>query len=161
METIIAVKHFDFRVNNSFESFTKNLEQSMHRLDPAVLSEVLVDPKLVSKKITAIEGDLGLIIFDIRNHGAMLNMIDVPHKAKQYVIGNPLIAISMTTHDIRSAQYAPLVVLVYEDGAGATHIAYDQPSGLFGQFKNNEIDIVARSLDEKLIKMIQEADKAV
>jgi uncharacterized protein (DUF302 family) len=161
METTVTVKHLDLRVNSSFENFTKTLELLLHRLDPEIANEVLTDPGAVSEKLAAIEGELGLIIFNIRNHGAMLNIFAVPRKAKQYVIGNPLIAITMTRHDIRSAQYAPLVVLVYEDGSGRANVAYDLPSSLFSQFNNKEVDAVAKSLDEKLKMLVQIADKGV
>lgn len=159
METIITVKHLDFQVSSSFEGFTESLELLLHRLDSRILIGVLDNPNVVSEKLTEVQGELGLMIFDIRNHGDVLNMIDTPRKAKQYVIGNPLIAITMTMHDIRSAQYAPLVVLVYEDASGKTNVAYDLPSSLLGQFKNDEVDIVARSLDEKLMTLVQKADK--
>ena len=41
-------------------------------------------------------------------------------KAVQYVVGNPLFALQMTQHDIRAGLYAPLRVLIYEDGQGKT-----------------------------------------
>jgi uncharacterized protein (DUF302 family) len=83
-----------------------------------------------------------------------LNLKGKPCKAKQYVIGNPLVAIQMTIHIIRAALYAPLRIVVYED----EH--YDLPSSLFGQFDNDAILQVAKGLDEKLLNAITLADNA-
>jgi uncharacterized protein (DUF302 family) len=71
-------------------------------------------------------------------------------KAIQYVVGNPLIALQMTQHDIRASLYAPLRVLIYENEEGKTCLEYDRPSSLFGQFGNDRIAPVASMLDQKL-----------
>lgn len=98
------------------------------------------------------------MLFNIQEHGKLLNIYGSPRKANQYVLGNPLIAIMMTRHDIRAGLYAPLRVFVYEAGDRSTRIKYDQPSSLFGQFENPEVTTVARSLDTKLSNMIRKAE---
>ena len=75
----------------------------------------------------------------------------------QYVVGNPLLAIQMTQHDIRAGLYAPLRVLLYEDEQGKTCVEYDKPSSLFGQFGNANINEVAAMLDQKLEQLVTEA----
>jgi len=80
-------------------------------------------------------------------------------RAKQYLIGNPLVAFSMTKHDIRAALYAPLKVLIYVNDAQETMVEYDLPSDQFGQFGDQEVVAVALGLDEKLSKLIEKADE--
>ena len=109
--------------------------------------------------LKSLEGSCGLIIFNIQDHGALLNIYGKPRKAKQYVIGNPLVAIQMTIHDIRASLYAPLRMIVYEDENKKTFVEYDLPSSLFGQFGNDEILQVARGLDSKLFHVVSMCDK--
>ena len=78
-------------------------------------------------------------------------------KAIQYVLGNPLIAVQMTQHNLAAGLYAPLRVLVYEDDRGRTCLEYDKPSSLFGQFNDDRITTVAGLLDRKLEDLIAEA----
>ncbi|MEH1931568.1 DUF302 domain-containing protein [Nostoc sp.] len=88
-----------------------------------------------------------------------MTIVGTPKKAKQYVVGNPLIAIQMTQHDIRAALYAPLRVLVYKAADQSVYVEYDLPSSLFGQFGNAEVTKVAKSLDLKLVNLIAKVDK--
>jgi uncharacterized protein (DUF302 family) len=121
---------------------------------------VLSDPGKVQSYLKSLEGNTGLILFNIQDHGALLNIYGKPRKAKQYVIGNPLIAIQMTVHDIRASLYAPLRMIVYEDENKKAFVEYDLPSSLFGQFGNNEVLHVAMGLDAKLSHVVLMCDKS-
>ena len=123
-------------VDAAFESFTENLERSLGRFDYTLYKDLETDPKTVEKRLEALAGEEGLMLFSIQEHGKLLNLVGAPRKAKQYLLGNPLIAVTMTRHDIRAALYAPLRILVYEAGGHSTRIEFDQPSSLFGQFNN-------------------------
>ena len=83
-------------------------------------------------------GPSGFMLFGTQNHGQLLRLAGQKRKAVQYVVGNPLIALQMTQHDIRASLYAPLRVLIYEDESGKTWLEYDRPSSLFGQFGNDQ-----------------------
>ena len=89
--------------------------------------------------------------------GRCLSIFGVKTKAIQYIVGNPLIAIQMTQHNLAAGLYAPLRVLVYEDDRGRTCLEYDEPSSLFGQFNDDRITTVASLLDRKLEDLIAEA----
>ena len=86
----------------------------------------------------------------MRDHGALLGLKGQKRKAVQYVVGNPLFAIEMTSHAIGASLYAPLRALIYVGDDGKTYIEYDRPSSLFGQFGNAEVDRMAATLDQKL-----------
>lgn len=99
-------------------------------------------------------GPSGFMLFNTSNHGLLLRLVNRPRKAMQYVLGNPLFAIEMTRHAIGAALYAPLRVLVYEPEEGKTCVEYDLPSSLSGQFRDEGVDRMAKSLDQKLEAMI-------
>ena len=99
-------------------------------------------------------GPSGLMLFGMQNHGQLLRLAGQKRKAVQYVVGNPLIALQMTQHDIRASLYAPLRVLIYEDESGKTWLEYDRPSSLFGQFGNDGIRPIAAMLDRKLDALV-------
>ncbi|HEY3422821.1 MAG TPA: DUF302 domain-containing protein [Methanocellaceae archaeon] len=160
MERIIEVRHISLEVDADFESFTKNLERSLGRFDDSMYKGLETDPAIVQKRLEKAAGEEGLMLFTVREHGKLLNILGTPKKAKQYVLGNPLIAIRMTRHDIRAGLYAPLRMLVYEADDLSTRVEYDQPSSLFGQFNDPEVTAVAQSLDIKLANVIKKAETA-
>lgn len=157
MERTFEVRHVTVDVKMDFETFTQNLEQALGRFDPSIVEDLTTAPAEAQKRLEKMAGEEGLMLFDIQNHGALLNILGVPKKAKQYVLGNPLIAITMTRHDIRAALYAPLRALVYEADDRSTRVEFDQPSSLFGQFNHPEVTTVGQSLDKKLANLIKKA----
>ncbi|HEY3274060.1 MAG TPA: DUF302 domain-containing protein [Methanocella sp.] len=160
MESIIEVRHESTEVNADFERFTGNLEGSLGRFDDSLYEGIETAPDRVRERLEKAAGAEGLMLFCIRDHGRLLNIVGAPRKAKQYLIGNPLIAVTMTRHDIRAGLYAPLRILVYEVKDGSTRVEYDLPSSLFGQFNEPEVTAVARSLDMKLANVIKKAEAA-
>jgi uncharacterized protein (DUF302 family) len=91
-----------------------------------------------------------LSIFLTRDHGELLRIDGQSRKALQYEIGNPLIASSMTRHDLAAALCAPLRVVLYEAQDSRTVFEYDRPSSLFGQFGDDRVTEVGRKLDREL-----------
>lgn len=154
----IAVKHLVIKLDTSFEQFTRILEGALGRLNHEVFTKMENDPALVAAALATMGGYEDLILFDIYEHGKLLNIAEAPRKAKQYVIGNPGIASTMTRLDIRAALYAPLHVLVYEQPDKVSFVEYDLPSSLFGQFGNAEVTRVGESLDTKFERLIRKAD---
>ncbi|MDR3581267.1 MAG: DUF302 domain-containing protein [Oryzomonas sp.] len=161
MEHAIEVRHVSLDLYADFDDFTQALEQSLGRFDETLLKEVEINPRLVEERLVAAAGEEGLMLFNVQDHGRLLGIYGTPKKAKQYVLGNPLIAVTMTRHDIRAGLYAPLRLLVYEAEDRSTHMEYDQPSSLFGQFDNPEVTAVARSLDAKLDSLINKVKRLV
>jgi hypothetical protein len=45
-------------------------------------------------------------------------------------------------------------VVLYEDEAGHGVFEYDQPSTTFGQFADEQVDAIARGLDEALARAL-------
>ncbi len=155
--TEIQVLHRTLGGGVDYGRFTSALEKVLGRFSDDVQEDIVRRPDVAEQRIQAMQGEQGLMIFAIFDHGAALNMVGAARKAKQYLIGNPLTAIQMSRHDLRAALYAPLRVLVYEDDRQRTVIEYDQPSSLFGQFGNAEVTSVGASLDRKLEAVIRRA----
>lgn len=158
MERKIEVRHVSLEIDADFDSFTQTLEQALGRFDNSLYKDLGTDPRSVEERLKESAGEEGLMLFNVQEHGRLLNIFGSPRKAKQYVLGNPLIAVTMTRHDIRAGLYAPLRVLVYEADDRSTRVEFDQPSSLFGQFNNPEVTTVAQSLDTKLANLIKKAE---
>ncbi|GFE60042.1 DUF302 domain-containing protein [Geobacter sp. AOG2] len=161
MEHTIEMRHVSLELHVEFDDFTTTLEQSLGRFGEALLKNLESDPSSVEERLMKAAGEEGLMLFNVQDHGRLLSIYGTPKRAKQYVLGNPLIAATMTRHDIRAGLYAPLRLFVYEADDLATRIEYDQPSSLFGQFHNPEVTAVARSLDAKLANLINKVELIV
>jgi uncharacterized protein (DUF302 family) len=152
----VQITHVTVEVHAPYGRFTAALEKIVGRHSNDVEQDMRSNPPRAEERIKAMEGEQGLMIFQILDHGTALNIVGVHAKAKQYLIGNPLTAIQMTRYDLRAALYAPLRILVYEKD-GQTVVEYDLPSSLFGQFDNSEVTPVGVSLDTKLERVIAHA----
>jgi uncharacterized protein (DUF302 family) len=156
----IAVDHVRVVADKPFDVVAKAFEQQLGRFNSEVVSQSLAageEAEKVRTKIEAMAGPSGFMLFQTSDHGALLRLTGQRKKAIQYVVGNPLIAIQMTQHDIRSGLYAPLRVLIYENPEGKTCVEYDKPSSLFGQFGNPKVSEVAATLDQKLEQLVAKA----
>jgi len=160
MENTFALSHETLKLDSSFESFTASLENAAGKFDYAILDQIGDNPEWAQSEIRKMQGDQDLMIFTINDHGKVLSLFGIEKKVIQYQIGNPLIAGSMTSKDFLAATYAPLRVLVYQGGDGKTYVDYEQPSAIFGQFANEDINGVGRALDQKFKTLFLHADKA-
>lgn len=158
MERPFEVRHVTREIKGNYDSFTQKFEKSLGRFDQSLLRDIESAPQEAQKRLKSAEGVEGLMLFDIQQHGKLLGIVGAARKAKQYVLGNPLIAIQMTRHDIRASLYAPLRMIVYEIENHAVRAEYDLPSTLFGQFGNTEVTNVAKQLDLKLENAIAKAE---
>ena len=157
--TRFTIDHIRVVADKPFDMTTKAFEQQLGQFDPEVYKSLAAgeDVEKARKKIEAMVGPSGLMLFRTSNHGALLRLAGQKKKAIQYLVGNPLFAIQMTQHDIRASLYAPLRVLIYENEEGKTSVEYDKPSSLFGQFGNAEVTAVATMLDGKLEALVAKA----
>ena len=151
----IQVEHVVMRSTKSFAEVRAALEHSVPLLNPEVSSLIAkADAKQLRETL---EAGPELSIFLSRDHGSLLRIAGDARKAVQYEIGNPLTASKMTRHQLAAGLYAPLRVLLYEDQEGGSVFEYDQPSSLFGQFRDQQVDGVARGLDLALERALRHA----
>ena len=152
----ITVDHVRRTTDRPFGDVTTAFERQVGRFEPGVYQALAAggDAEGARAKIEAMAGPSGFMLFGTQDHGSLLRLAGQKRKAVQYVVGNPLFALQMTQHDIRASLYAPLRVLIYEDGQGKTCVEYDRPSSLFGQFGNDRIAPTAAMLDRKLESLV-------
>ena len=157
--TRISVDHVRRATEKHFDEVTRAFERQLGRFEPGVYQALAAggDAEGARAKIEAMAGPSGFMLFGTQDHGSLLRLAGQQRKAIQYVVGNPLFALQMTQHDIRAGLYAPLRVLVYEDGQGKTCVEYDRPSSLFGQFGDDRISPTAAMLDKKLEALVASA----
>src|SRR4051794_11473201 len=116
-----VVTHVRVETERPFAEVTSDFERQLGRFDPAVfdaLSHGHVEAEGVRDRIGAMAGPSGLMLFGTIDHGALLSLLGEPRRAVQYTVGNPLYAVEMTRHAPGSGLYAPLRVLISEDGRG-------------------------------------------
>ncbi len=153
------VDHVRLETNKPFEEVAKAFERQLGTFDSDVRGAATEsgDTEAAKAKIEAMAGPSGFMLFGTNEHGALLRLAGQKRKAIQYVVGNPLLALQMTQHNIRASLYAPLRVLLYENEEGKTCLEYDKPSSLFGQFNDAGITPIASMLDRKLEDLVTTA----
>jgi len=150
----ISVHHVEVRSPLSPQQVHERLLAVVPRLDPR-----LVD-MLRRGDAEAVERERhdgpSLWLFEVRDMGSLLAVEGRSVHVYQYEIGNPLTAESMIRYQAGAGQYAPLRVVLYEEGSGSV-IAYDRPSDLFGQFGDERITKVGHDLDRELEELLHQA----
>ncbi len=95
-------------------------------------------------------GPSGFMLFAQWNHGGWIKKAGIERKAIRFVIGNPLIAITMLRHDVTAGLFAPVELLITEEENGQSAVTYVQPSSLMAVEPNEPLRAAAAQLDAKL-----------
>jgi len=103
-------------------------------------------------------GESGFILFAEVDHGGWLPKFGVNRRSVRWILGNPLIAITMIRHDITAGLFAPVELLVTEaeSGHGAT-LTYVRPSTLMVIEENQPLLDAAKALDAKYDTLVARA----
>jgi uncharacterized protein (DUF302 family) len=101
-------------------------------------------------RIGSYEGRSGFMRFLTNDHGAWMARVGVQAKIRSYIIGNPLVAQTMITHDPGVGLNVPIRVLIYQTSSGEARLAYDLPSSLMSRLHNDDVAAAALKLDAKL-----------
>ncbi|KIV87484.1 hypothetical protein PV11_03027 [Exophiala sideris] len=116
-------------------------------------------------------GPHGFMYFTEFNHGNWLQfytpptsaVTDTPSgttknlRAIRYVLGNPLVAITMLRHDLDAGLSVPVELYLVEEPEGGVKIIWFRPSGLVAGYEgaNSELVDAARVLDAKLERFVR------
>ncbi len=99
-------------------------------------------------------GPSGFMLFGLFDHGAWIPKAGIDRKVMRVVLGNPLIAITMLRHDVTAGLFAPVEVLLADEGDDRSSLTYVAPSSLMVLQKdpaeNPELLSAAKELDAKL-----------
>lgn len=101
-------------------------------------------------------GPSGFILFGLVDHGAWITKAGIDRKALRVILGNPLIAITMLRHDVTAGLFAPVELLLLEEGS-ASSLTYVKPSSLIAVEPNAELLSAAEGLDAKLAALAEKA----
>jgi uncharacterized protein (DUF302 family) len=151
----ISVDHVTIGSNKPFENVRAKLETLVPRIDDGIFTLLRYGES--ERALRELEASPPLSIFGQRDHGALLSVAGLRRRAIQYHIGNPLTASKMTRHQLSAGLYAPIRVLLREDGDGVVAFEYDRPASVFGQFGHDEVDVVAQQLDRDLQAVLEAA----
>lgn len=110
------------------------------------------------KRIHPLEGESGFMLFHEIDHGQWIQAYGIKRKVLRWILGNPLIAITMLKHDIRAGLFAPVEFMLIENegGQGCT-VIYDLPSSLMVIEENPPLLEAAQALDKKLAALVNRA----
>lgn len=102
--------------------------------------------------------DIGLMLFMKLDTGAVIRKESglTQPKANRFLIGNPLIMKEMAKHVPEASSYAPITLLIDERSDGV-HIGYDRMTSLLAPYGSADALAVARSLDDKIEKLMRDA----
>lgn len=99
-------------------------------------------------------GPSGFMLFGLVDHGAWITKAGIDRKALRVILGNPLIAITMLRHDVTAGLFAPVELLLLEEGS-ASSLTYVKPSSLMVVEPNAELLSAAEGLDAKLAALAE------
>jgi uncharacterized protein (DUF302 family) len=151
----ITVEHATIRSSKPFEDVRAKLSTLAPRIDDGIFTLLRYGES--TRALRELEASPPLTIFGQRDHGALLAVAGQSRRSIQYDIGNPHTASRMTRHRLSAGLYAPIRVILREDDDGGVAFEYDRPASVFGQFGNDDVDVVARQLDRDLRALLEAA----
>ena len=100
--------------------------------------------------VEPLAGPSGFMLFNLIDHGAWITKAGIDRRVMRVVLGNPLIAITMLRHDVTAGLFAPVELLIVDEGEGRSSLMYVRPSSLMVVENNPELLAAAEELDAKL-----------
>lgn len=152
----ILVDHVTFETDRSFEDVVKSFEENVGTIEDIGLGSLSNDAKDsgdFEQKVKARVGKSGFSRILTVNHGEWLTLQGLPNKSIMYVIGNPLIAVTMIKHDIEAGLDVPVRVNIYQHESGKTRFVFNKPSTLMGALNHVELHKAALQLDAKMVAL--------
>ena len=95
-------------------------------------------------------GPSGFMLFGLVDHGAWITKAGIDRKVLRVILGNPLIAITMLRHDVTAGLFAPVELLLVDQGEARSSLTYVKPSSLMVVEPNPQLLSAAQELDAKL-----------
>jgi hypothetical protein len=154
-EKLLPVQHVTVVIDRPYADVKRALESRVNKLNDSM--RTLLKEQRAEALKTALQdaaGEYGLLIHYTALHGDWLILNGGAKPTTAYLIGNVLSAVQMTAVSYGSGLYAPLRVVLYENDQGGSTFEYDKPTTLFGQFGVPSIDAMAKSLDERLARLL-------
>jgi uncharacterized protein (DUF302 family) len=157
----IEVQRFSLTTSRSFEAVIAALKAGVGRLDLAAFASASKSSGTFAELEEVINRNMvesGLMLFLEFDHGAVVRKQTGLAKPKivRLVIGNPLVMKEMAKHVPDAGSYAPVTVLVDERDDGV-HLSYDRMTSFLSSYENLDALKVARELDSKVERLLNNA----
>ena len=146
-----------FDSNKSFDEVVSSLLADVGD-KPVLLNEVAANSESwdsYKKTIESRVGPSGFSLFAIIDHGSWIKKVGIRRKVVRFIIGNPMIAITMLRHDLTAGLFAPVELILIEEDNGRSTLTYVRPSSLMVIAKNDALLDAAKELDSKLHALAQ------
>jgi uncharacterized protein (DUF302 family) len=95
----------------------------------------------------------GMMVLSQLNQGKIMSMSGVSLKDISLFVGNPKVGKKLFTQDAGVGLVVPIRINIYDGKDGKTHVNYIKPSSNLAYFNNDQINNVAKMLDQKLSKL--------
>jgi uncharacterized protein (DUF302 family) len=149
----------------SFDEVVAGLRALMGRADRDRFEAVAQAANSEAEYVRLIEagfvGESGFMLFSEFDHGAWLKKFGLHRRALRWILGNPLIAITMLRHDIGAGLFVPVEILLTDrpEEQGSS-VSYVRPSSAIAVEDNPPLLAAAQALDAKLDMLITRATNA-
>jgi len=157
----IEIERFSVISSKPFHKVVAAFEAAIGHPDMVEFGRATRDARSFAELKSAVEKGLspaGLMLFMQLDHGAVVRKEtgrDTP-RIIRFIIGNTLIMKEMAKHVPDAGSYATVAVLVDERDDGV-HLSYDTMASLLAPYANAAALEVARDLDGKVERILQQA----
>lgn len=152
----ITVEHVTFISDRPFDDVVRSFEEQVGTLEemswPAIPAAAR-DQDDFERRVKDVLGPSGFTRFLTIDHGEWVTKQGRPTRFLNYVLGNPLIAITMIEHHIEAGLDVPVRLAIYEDTDGKTRIVFNKPSTLMSGLDNDQVHAAAVKLDVKMMEL--------
>ena len=157
------VKRVRFRSRRSFDEVLQRLHQLVpeaitpEQYPVAMAKAGSVSLESFEKVVRSHTVQSGFLLFAEFDYHQWLGLYGTQRKLVRWILGNPVVAITMIRHDLEAALFAPVELLLVEDEnrEGVT-VVYDLPSSLMVTRENPPLLEAATALDAKLQDLVIE-----
>jgi uncharacterized protein (DUF302 family) len=145
------------RSRKSFFEVTQAIERTLQRFQIPKLMEYVTHGDRAGVEAYVDLTSKPLSIFWDFEQGSTMRLAGIPIESKFYLIGNAVIARGLFEYSGAAGLGAPVRVCVSQRDGEATRIDMDLPSAFFSKFPEMRPSSVPALLDEKLIKILEDA----
>jgi uncharacterized protein (DUF302 family) len=145
------------RSRKSFFEVTQAIESSLQRFYVPKLMEYVTHGDRAGVEAYVDSTSKPFSIFWDMEQGSTMRLAGIPIESKFYLVGNAVIARGLFEYSGAAGLGAPVRVCVSQRDGEETRIDMDLPSAFFSKFPETRPSSVPALLDEKLIKVFEDA----
>ena len=145
------------RSSKSFFEITQAIEKALPRFHIPKLMEYVTHRNRAGVEDYVDSTSKPFSIFWDFEQGSTMRLAGIPIESKSYLVGNAVIARGLFEYSGAAGLGAPVRVCVSQRDGEETRIDMDLPSAFFSKFPETQPSSVPALLDEKLIKVFEEA----